>query len=124
LNNTLRKAFWLSTTRTAGQAYYVTDENGEKTYSRAFGDDGTISNLKLFAENGGESVSLDDNGNVYIASGQVYVYNSKGEMIDTIEIPERPSQLLFGGAIAVLCSCWRVAPYTRSKPGIEDVERS
>ncbi len=96
LNNTLR-AFGLAPA-TAGQAYYVTDENGEKTYSASIGDDGTISNLKLFAENGGESVSLDDNGNVYIASGQVYVYNSKGEMIDTIEIPERPSQLLFGGS--------------------------
>jgi pectate lyase-like protein/SMP-30/gluconolaconase/LRE-like protein len=96
LNNTLR-AFGLAPAR-AGQPYYVTDENGEKTYSASVGNDGTISNLKLFAENGGESVTVDDHGNVYIAAGQVYVYDSRGELIDTIDVPERPSQLLFGGS--------------------------
>jgi hypothetical protein len=94
LNNTLR-AFGLAPT-VPGQPYYVTDENEEKTYSATTGDDGTISNLKLFAERGGESVAWDEQGNVYIAAGQVYVYNPAGELIDTIDIPERPSQLLFG----------------------------
>jgi sugar lactone lactonase YvrE len=28
----------------------------------------------------------------------VYVFNPAGELIDTIDIPERPSQLLFGGS--------------------------
>lgn len=96
LNNTLR-AFGFAPA-VAGQPYYVTDENGEKTYSASIGDDGTISNLKLFAERGGESVTWDEKGNVYIAAGQVYVYNPAGELIDTIDIPERPSQLLFGGS--------------------------
>jgi hypothetical protein len=95
LNNTLR-AFGFAPA-VARHPYYVTDENGEKTYSASIGDDGTISNLKLFAERGGESVTWDEKGNVYIAAGQVYVYNPAGELIDTIDIPERPSQLLFGG---------------------------
>ncbi|MGB8989209.1 MAG: glycosyl hydrolase family 28-related protein [Candidatus Sulfotelmatobacter sp.] len=95
LNNILR-AFGFAPAL-AGQPYFVTDENGEKTYSASIGDDGTISNLKLFAERGGESVAWDEKGNVYIAAGQVYVYNPAGELIDTIDIPERPSQLLFGG---------------------------
>jgi sugar lactone lactonase YvrE len=80
-----------------GRPFYVSDESGEKTYSGDIESDGTISNLKLFAEQGGESVAVDKNGNVYIAAGQVYVYNAAGEMIDTIDVPERPSQLLFGG---------------------------
>jgi hypothetical protein len=80
-----------------GQPYYVSDESGEKTYVGSVGIDGTISNLRLFAERGGESVTVDDQGNVYIAAGQVFVYNPAGDLIDTIEIPERPSQLLFGG---------------------------
>ncbi|MGA8441233.1 MAG: glycosyl hydrolase family 28-related protein [Candidatus Sulfotelmatobacter sp.] len=96
LNNTLR-AFGFAPA-VAGQPYYVTDENGEKTYSASIGNDGTISNLKLFVERGGESVTWDEKGNVYIAAGQVYVYNPAGELIDTIDIPERPSQLLFGGS--------------------------
>jgi hypothetical protein len=82
----------------AGQPYYVSDESGERTYSASVGSDGTLSNLKLFAERGGESVAVDEKGNVYIAAGQVLVYDSSGRLIDTIEIPERPSQLLFGGS--------------------------
>src|SRR5580692_2319068 len=93
LNSTLR-AFGFAPA-VPGQPYYVTDEDEEKTYSATIGDDGTISNLKLFAERGGESVAWDEQGNVYLAAGQVYVYNPAGELIDTIDIPERPAQLLF-----------------------------
>jgi len=96
LNNTLR-AFGLAPA-VAGQPYYVSDENGEKTYVASIGADGAISNLKLFAEQGGESVTVDATGNVYIAAGQVFVYNPSGALIDTIDTPERPSQLLFGGS--------------------------
>jgi hypothetical protein len=96
LNDTLR-AFGLAPA-VAGQPYYVSDESGEKTYVGSVGVDGAISNLRIFAEQGGESVTVDDKGNVYIAAGQVFVYNPSGDLIDTIEIPERPSQLLFGGS--------------------------
>ena len=96
LNDTLR-AFGLAPA-VAGQPYYVSDESGEKTYVGSVGVDGTISDLRVFADQGGESVTVDDKGNVYIAAGQVFVYNPSGNLIDTIEIPERPSQLLFGGS--------------------------
>lgn len=95
LNDALR-AFGLAPV-VAAQAMYVSDESGEKTYVGSVDADGTISNLKLFAERGGESVTVDEEGNVYIAAGQVFVYNPARTLIDTIEIPERPSQLLFGG---------------------------
>jgi hypothetical protein len=96
LNGTLRAFGFASVI--AGQPYYVSDESGEKTYVGTVGDDGTISNLKLFAQQGGESLTEDEKGNVYIAAGQIFVYNPSGELIDTIDVPERPSQLLFGGA--------------------------
>src|ERR1700733_4657980 len=96
LNDTLR-AFGLAQAA-AGQPFYLSDENGEKTYVGSVGVDGAVANLRLFAECGGESVTADDQGNVYIAAGQVFVYNQSGDLIDTIEIPERPSQLLFGGS--------------------------
>ncbi len=95
LNNTLR-AFGFAPA-VAGQPYYVSDENGEKTYTATVEPDGTLSDLKLFTERGGESVTVDEKGNVYIAAGQVFVYNPSGHLIDTIDVPERPSQLLFGG---------------------------
>jgi sugar lactone lactonase YvrE len=41
---------------------------------------------------------VDAEGNVYIAAGQIFVYDSAGKLIDTIRVPERPIQLLFGGS--------------------------
>jgi hypothetical protein len=77
--------------------FYVSDESEEKTWKVTIGADGSISNPTLFAEQGGEGVAVDAEGNVYLAAGQVFVYNPAGELIDTIKIPERPIQLLFGG---------------------------
>jgi sugar lactone lactonase YvrE len=40
---------------------------------------------------------VDYNGNVYVANGQIFVYNPAGRQIAHIDVPERPLQILFGG---------------------------
>ena len=80
-----------------GQVVYVTTSYQEKTYSVVVDPDGTLSHLKLFAEEGGTSVAEDADGNVYIAAGQVFVYDKSGKQIGTIDVPERPIELVFGG---------------------------
>jgi sugar lactone lactonase YvrE len=80
-----------------GKPYYLTDESELRTYSASVGPDGAIADLKLFAEQGGEGAAVDAQGNVYIAAGHIYVYAPSGKLIDTIEVPERPLQLVFGG---------------------------
>jgi sugar lactone lactonase YvrE len=82
---------------TPGKKFYVTNEEGQTTYSAAIDSFGGIEDLQLFQHVGGESVTTDQAGNVYIAAGQIFVYDSAGKYLETIEIPERPSQLLFGG---------------------------
>ena len=77
--------------------FYVTNESEQRTYSGSVNADGTLSGLRLFAEQGGESLTQDSEGNVYLAAGQVFVYNSSGRPIDTIAVPERPLDLVFGG---------------------------
>src|SRR5439155_4504329 len=62
-----------------GQPFYLTDSSEEKTYVGDVGVDGTISNLKLFVQQGGEGLAVDEQGNVYIAAGQVFVYNRSEE---------------------------------------------
>jgi hypothetical protein len=81
-----------------GKPFYVTDESELRTWKADVNPNGSLTNFQLFAEQGGESVTADPAGNVYIAAGQVYVYNPAGELIETIEVPERPIQLVFGGA--------------------------
>ena len=95
LNSTLR-AFGLAPA-VSGKPFYISDGSGERTYVGTVDTDGAISNLKLFVEYGGDSVATDEAGNVYLAAGQVLVYNPSGTLIDTIDVPERPLQLLFGG---------------------------
>jgi sugar lactone lactonase YvrE len=80
-----------------GKPFYVTEESEFNTWVGTVQPDGSLANLKLFANQGGESVTTDREGNVYIAAGQVYVYNPAGKLIDTIEVPERPLQVVFGG---------------------------
>src|SRR4029077_2444276 len=79
-----------------GHTLFVFHESAEKTYRATVGEDGSLTNLQLFANVGGESVTEDAEGNVFIAAGQIYVYNPAGKLIGTIDVPERPSQLLFG----------------------------
>jgi sugar lactone lactonase YvrE len=56
-----------------------------------------LSSPKLFAERGGEAVVADSAGNVYIAEGQIFVYDPAGRLIEIIAVPERPLGLAFGG---------------------------
>ncbi|GAJ11338.1 unnamed protein product, partial [marine sediment metagenome] len=59
--------------------------------------DGTLSNKKFFAPEGSDGMTIDNEGNVYLTTGAVVVYNKKGEKIETIEVPEGPANVCFGG---------------------------
>lgn len=50
-----------------------------------------------FTPRGGSSVVSDTAGNVYVAEGQLYLYNATGKEMGVVEIPERPASLAFGG---------------------------
>jgi sugar lactone lactonase YvrE len=81
-----------------GQQFYVTEEADLTTWAAAVNADGSLSDFRLFAEQGGEGVAVDSRGNVYIAAGQIHVFSPAGKPIGFIEVPERPLQLVFGGA--------------------------
>jgi sugar lactone lactonase YvrE len=81
----------------AGQRFYLSSEAEVMTWSVVVGPDGNLSDLKLFAHQGGEGVAADAEGRVYITAGQIYVYSPAGRLIETIETPERPIQVAFGG---------------------------
>ena len=80
-----------------GKPFYVTNESEQRTYRGGVNADGTLSGLAPFAEQGGESLAQDSAGNVYLAAGQVFVYDSSGKPIDRIAVPERPLDIVFGG---------------------------
>jgi hypothetical protein len=80
-----------------GHTFYLTDESELTTWAATVAPDGSLQGFHLFANQGGEGVTEDSQGNVYIAAGQVYVYNWSGKLLETIAVPERPLQLALGG---------------------------
>ncbi len=92
----LMRAFGLAPA-VSGRPFYVCNEPEQKTYAFKVGPDGTLSDPKLFVEKGGQAVTTDSHGNVYIAAGRIFVYDPSGHLIENIEVPERPTGLVFGG---------------------------
>jgi hypothetical protein len=83
---------------TVGSRVYVANGSEDRTYSGLLGAGGVVTDLQPFAARGGESVAKGPDGRVYIANGQVFVHDSQGRELGRIDVPERPLQLIFGGA--------------------------
>jgi sugar lactone lactonase YvrE len=81
-----------------GEHIYVSSQSEDITYKALVKPDGSLGDLQPFAERGGESVAVDGKGNVYVANGQIFVYDPSGKQIGRIDVPERPIDLVFGGA--------------------------
>ncbi|KQV56902.1 MULTISPECIES: glycosyl hydrolase family 28-related protein [unclassified Caulobacter] len=80
-----------------GERVFVTNGSENKTYSGQIGPGGTLTDLKVFANRGGESVAVDRQGRVFVANGQIFQYGPDGQLVGRIDVPERPLQLIFGG---------------------------
>ena len=81
---------------TPGTSHYLTSEDDGKTYRATMENNGKLS-TNVFVERGGNSVVTDKAGNVYIASGHVWIYDNKAKPLGVLEIPERAGSLAFGG---------------------------
>jgi gluconolactonase len=79
-----------------GKTLYVADHGGGKTYSYKINSDGTLSDKKLFADQGSDGMTLDAQGNVYLTGKAVSIYTPSGKPIGTIQVPQEPSNVCFG----------------------------
>ncbi len=80
-----------------GKRLYVADLGSGITLSYRVKRDGTLTGKTLFAAQGSDGMTMDERGNVYLTSDKVNIYNIKGVLIDSIIVPERPSNVTFGG---------------------------
>ena len=82
-----------------GQYLYVADIGDNKTYKYTIDKDGSLSDRKLFTEQGSDGMTLDEKGNVYLTGKGVTIYNPQGNKIGHIAINEPwTANLCFGGA--------------------------
>lgn len=81
-----------------GKYLYVADIKGNKTYRYAINKNGTLSQPQLFVNMGSDGITLDNKGNVYLTGKGVTVFNSQGQQIAHIPIPEKwTANVAFGG---------------------------
>jgi gluconolactonase len=80
-----------------GKTLYVTDNGGGKTFVYRVNPDGSLSGKKLFAPQGSDGMTIDNEGNIYLTTRVVAIYNKNGEKIEEIKVPESPSNVTFGG---------------------------
>lgn len=83
-----------------GKTLYVTDAQAGKTYQYAIQKDGTLANKTVFVELGCDGMTIDVSGNVYLTprgKKAVEIFSPSGALLESIPVPESPSNLCFGG---------------------------
>jgi hypothetical protein len=81
----------------AGQPFYAIDEIPHRLVQMDVTEGGKLSNLREILSRGGYSTAVDQDGNLYVADGQIFVYDKSGKEINRINLPERPISITFGG---------------------------
>jgi len=81
----------------AGHPLFAIDEIPHRLVQMDVATGGRLSNLKEIHPRGGYSTAVDKDGNLYVADGQIFVYDKTGKEIRRINMPERPISITFGG---------------------------
>jgi gluconolactonase len=81
-----------------GSTLYVADIGDNKTWQYQINADGSLTNRRLFVEQGADGITIDREGNLYLAGVGVTVYNALGEKLGNIPIPSKwVGNICFGG---------------------------
>jgi gluconolactonase len=81
-----------------GRTLYVADIRGRQTFAYDLHADGTVGNKRPFAASGSDGMTIDSEGHLYLTSGRaVQVYDRNGQHVESIAVPEVPSNVVFGG---------------------------
>jgi sugar lactone lactonase YvrE len=80
-----------------GKPVYMVNEYDKRVVKMEMDNQGFLSGLKYFAEKGEFCSSVDENGNVYIPDGNIYVFDPTGKQSGYYELPGRPVTLCVSG---------------------------
>jgi gluconolactonase len=88
----------------AGKTLYVADHAAKRIFAYQVISPGRLGEGRVFAsldpqhKGGPDGMTIDAQGRVYAAGqGAIWVWDSKGRLVEQIRVPEDPSNVTFGG---------------------------
>jgi gluconolactonase len=81
-----------------GKILYISDIRAGQTFAYDIQPDGSLQNKRPFCPLGSDGMTIDDQGNIYLTGKGVTVFDSNGEKIEHIDVPESwTGNVCFGG---------------------------
>ena len=80
-----------------GKTLYVSDHGAKRIYRYDIAADGTLTGKQFVVPIGADGMKLDQAGNLYLAEKGILVYDARGKRLETIAVPNEPTNLCFGG---------------------------
>jgi len=92
-----RSAALISVVPGQSEPAFVIHENNKTTIKFKVNADGTLTSLEEVFPHGQYSSTTDKAGNLYIADGEIFVYDKSGKLTNRIRMEERPISIVVGG---------------------------
>jgi gluconolactonase len=81
-----------------GKRLFIADIGGNKTWSYSIGSDGSLTDKKLFCDQGSDGMTIDIKGNIYLTGNGVSIFDHDGVFLGNIKVPESwTANICFGG---------------------------
>ena len=81
-----------------GKTLYLADWGATNVFRYTINTNGALANQTIFARVKCDGMTLDAEGNLYLCENAVLVYDSGGSQVEQINVPERPTNVEFGGS--------------------------
>ncbi len=80
-----------------GKQLIIADHGDKKAWRYSIQPDGTLADKALFAEQPSDGMAMDAAGRVYLTHDMLDVYSPAGELIESVALPERPTNVTVVG---------------------------
>ncbi len=87
----------MGVTPNQSQSVFVTHEDPKITYRFQVDENGKLTDMVEFVARGEYSNVYDNQGNLYLAEGQIFVLNNNGNVVRRITLDERIQSMTWGG---------------------------
>lgn len=80
-----------------GKKLYISDTEKKEVYLFDILEDGSLINRQLFIKEYSDGMTLDEFNNLYLTNGDIQIYTPEGNLLTTIVLPNKSSNVCFGG---------------------------